>query len=154
MLKLRTACGEILWRLLPREAYGVRGACSRCRPPCACDSGSKLHALHTLRAIGCGFRSLWLTPLVLVLDQNHHQRSSLNDPLLSAVGLRKTYTLGKRELEVLRGVDVTLARGDFLAVRGASGAGKSTLLHLLGGLDSPTAGEVKLGSRSLADLSS
>jgi ABC-type lipoprotein export system ATPase subunit len=80
--------------------------------------------------------------------------SSSPEPLLSARDLHKTYTLGKRELQVLRGVDVELARGDFLAVRGASGAGKSTLLHLLGGLDSPTAGEVRLGSRRLAELSS
>jgi ABC-type lipoprotein export system ATPase subunit len=80
--------------------------------------------------------------------------SGSSSPLLSARDLRKIYILGKRELEVLRGVDVEMARGDFLAVRGASGAGKSTLLHLLGGLDSPTAGEVRLGSRSLAELSS
>src|SRR5215813_10585676 len=78
----------------------------------------------------------------------------MNDPLLLGQSLHKTYTLGKRELEVLRGVDVELSRGDFLAVRGASGAGKSTLLHLLGGLDSPTAGEVRLESRNLAHLSS
>jgi lipoprotein-releasing system ATP-binding protein len=80
--------------------------------------------------------------------------SSSSSALLSATNLHKTYTLGKRELQVLRGVDVELSRGDFLAVRGASGAGKSTLLHLLGGLDSPTIGEVRLGSRNLADLSS
>ena len=80
--------------------------------------------------------------------------SSSSGALLSATNLHKTYTLGKRELQVLRGVDVELSRGDFLAVRGASGAGKSTLLHLLGGLDSPTVGEVRLGSRNLADLSS
>ncbi|HSU57222.1 MAG TPA: ABC transporter ATP-binding protein [Candidatus Dormibacteraeota bacterium] len=76
-----------------------------------------------------------------------------NSPLLSARDLHKTYSLGKRELEVLRGVDVELARGDFLAIRGSSGAGKSTLLHLLGGLDTPTRGEVQLGSRNLARLS-
>jgi lipoprotein-releasing system ATP-binding protein len=78
----------------------------------------------------------------------------MNEPLLFAKGLHKTYTLGKRDLEVLRGVDVELNRGDFLAVRGASGAGKSTLLHLLGGLDTPTRGEVRLASRNLAHLSS
>ena len=80
--------------------------------------------------------------------------ASSSSPLLTAKDLHKTYTLGKRELQVLRGVDVELSRGDFLAVRGASGAGKSTLLHLLGGLDSPTAGNVNLGSRNLAALSS
>jgi ABC-type lipoprotein export system ATPase subunit len=78
----------------------------------------------------------------------------MNDALLSAKGLHKTYYLGRRELKVLRGVDVELRRGDFLGLRGASGAGKSTLLHLLGGLDTPTMGEVWLGSRNLARLSS
>ena len=65
----------------------------------------------------------------------------------------KTYLLGKRTLEVLRGVDLELDRGDFLALRGASGAGKSTLLYLLGGLDTPNAGEIRLAGRNLATLS-
>jgi len=76
----------------------------------------------------------------------------MNDVLLSATGLHKTYTLGRRSLEVLRGVDVDLRRGEFLALRGASGAGKSTLLHLLGGLDSPNHGEIRLAGRNLAAL--
>jgi ABC-type lipoprotein export system ATPase subunit len=61
--------------------------------------------------------------------------------------------LGKRKLDVLRGVDIEMARGDFLALRGASGAGKSTLLHLLGGLDTPDQGEIMLAGRDLAALS-
>jgi ABC-type lipoprotein export system ATPase subunit len=77
----------------------------------------------------------------------------MSDPLLSAKGLGKTYLLGKRSLEVLRGVEVELQRGDFITLRGASGSGKSTLLHLLGGLDSPTHGEVWLAGRNLAKLS-
>jgi ABC-type lipoprotein export system ATPase subunit len=76
----------------------------------------------------------------------------MNEVLLSATGLHKTYTLGRRSLEVLRGVDVELRRGEFLALRGASGAGKSTLLHLLGGLDSPNQGEIRLAGRNLAAL--
>src|SRR5215469_6316637 len=78
----------------------------------------------------------------------------MSDVLLTARSLHKTYLLGRRELKVLRGVDLELKRGDFLGLRGASGAGKSTLLHLLGGLDTPTAGEVWLGGRNLASLSS
>src|SRR5436190_13633010 len=73
--------------------------------------------------------------------------------LLSAKNGHKTYLLGKRSLEVLRGVDVEMRRGEFLALRGASGAGKSTLLHLLGGLDAPNEGEVWLAGRNLAGLS-
>ena len=76
----------------------------------------------------------------------------MNEPLLRARGLHKTYTLGRRSLEVLRGVDLELRRGEFLALQGASGAGKSTLLHLLGGLDTPTRGEIQLAGRNLAAL--
>src|SRR3989440_4631346 len=77
----------------------------------------------------------------------------MSEPLLSARNLHKTYTMGKRSLEVLRGVDLELRRGDFIALRGASGAGKSTLLHLLGGLDTPNQGEVWLAGKNLATLS-
>jgi ABC-type lipoprotein export system ATPase subunit len=77
----------------------------------------------------------------------------MSEPLLSAKNLHKTYTMGQRSLEVLRGVDVELGRGDFLALRGASGSGKSTLLNLLGGLDSPNQGHVRLAGRDLAELS-
>ena len=76
----------------------------------------------------------------------------MSEVLLSAKGLHKTYMLGQRSLEVLRGVDVELQRGEFLALRGASGAGKSTLLHLLGGLDAPNQGEILLAGRNLATL--
>ena len=76
----------------------------------------------------------------------------MSDVLVSAKGIHKTYTLGQRSLEVLRGVDLELRRGEFLALRGASGAGKSTLLHLLGGLDSPSQGEIWLAGRNLATL--
>lgn len=75
------------------------------------------------------------------------------DILLSARGLAKSYAMGKRTLEVLRGVSLDVARGDFLAMRGASGAGKSTLLHLLGGLDSPNAGDIFFAGKNLAKLS-
>jgi ABC-type lipoprotein export system ATPase subunit len=77
----------------------------------------------------------------------------MNDALLSARGLTKTYTMGKRSLEVLRGVDLTVMRGDFLALRGASGTGKSTLLHLIGGLDTPNAGEIHFDGQNLTRFS-
>ena len=77
----------------------------------------------------------------------------MNEPLLSARSLTRTYTLGKRALEVLRGVNLDVARGEFLALRGASGAGKSTLLHLIGGLDVPNAGEIHFAGQNLAALS-
>ena len=77
----------------------------------------------------------------------------MSDLLLSARALTKTYTMGKRSLEVLRGVDLDVARGEFLALRGSSGAGKSTLLHLIGGLDSPNAGEILFDGQNLVAFS-
>jgi ABC-type lipoprotein export system ATPase subunit len=77
----------------------------------------------------------------------------MSENLLSARGLKKNYAIGKRSLEVLRGVDVEISRGDFLALRGASGAGKSTLLHLIGGLDTPNAGEIFFAGENLAKFS-
>ena len=77
----------------------------------------------------------------------------MNEILLSARGLKKTYVMGKRSLEVLRGVDVAIARGDFVALRGASGTGKSTLLHLIGGLDTPNAGEIIFAGQNIASFS-
>jgi ABC-type lipoprotein export system ATPase subunit len=77
----------------------------------------------------------------------------MSEPILSARGLKKTYAFGKRTLEVLRGVDLEVLRGDFVALRGASGTGKSTLLHLIGGLDLPNAGEIFFAGQNLARFS-
>ncbi len=77
----------------------------------------------------------------------------MNEFLLRAAGVHKSYRLGRQSLHVLCGVDLTVARGDFLALRGASGAGKSTLLHLLGGLDTPNAGEIWFDGQKLSTLS-
>jgi ABC-type lipoprotein export system ATPase subunit len=77
----------------------------------------------------------------------------MSEPLLQARALTKSYAMGRRTLEVLRGVDLDVTRGEFLALRGASGAGKSTLLHLIGGLDSPNAGEIFFKGQNLARFS-
>ena len=71
--------------------------------------------------------------------------------LMQAEGVYKAYRLGTRRLEVLRGVNLGVARGEFVALQGASGAGKSTLLHLLGGLDTPDLGRVTFMGADLAD---
>jgi len=74
----------------------------------------------------------------------------MSEPLLSVRGATKNYKIINRSLEVLRGVDLQVKRGEFLALRGASGAGKSTLLHLIGGLDSPNSGEILFAGRDIA----
>lgn len=70
-----------------------------------------------------------------------------------AEGLRKAYRDGARIVEVLKGVNLEVAPGEFAAVTGPSGSGKSTLLHLLGALDRPDAGRVEIGGRELAGMS-
>jgi lipoprotein-releasing system ATP-binding protein len=77
----------------------------------------------------------------------------MNDALVSAKAVSKSYEMGKRSLTVLQDLNFEVARGGFVALRGASGAGKSTLLHLLGGLDSPDRGEVWFGGKNLAKFS-
>jgi putative ABC transport system ATP-binding protein len=76
----------------------------------------------------------------------------VSDAAVEARGVVKTYTQGDDVIRALRGVDLSVARGEFVAVTGASGSGKSTLMHILGGLDRPDDGEALLEGRSLAVL--
>ena len=78
----------------------------------------------------------------------------MNDsmPILQCQGLRKRFTEGRLDVTVLQGIDLEVRRGETLAIVGTSGSGKSTLLHLLGGLDAPSGGSVRLCGQALADL--
>ena len=72
--------------------------------------------------------------------------------ILETKDLRKTYGAGDTEVHALDGVDLTVEKGEFVAVVGTSGSGKSTLLHMLGGLDRPTSGSVKVDGREIFQL--
>src|SRR5690606_10096960 len=76
-----------------------------------------------------------------------------SESVLQATGLAKTYAEGSLRTRVFDGLDFEVAAGETVAILGASGAGKSTLLHLLGGLDTPTAGEVYVAGQQMSALS-
>jgi lipoprotein-releasing system ATP-binding protein len=73
-------------------------------------------------------------------------------PFLETERLEKSYSLGKLPVPVLKGIDLAIEMGEHVAVVGPSGVGKSTLLHLLGALDQPTAGQVRLSGQSLSSM--
>lgn len=76
----------------------------------------------------------------------------MNNSVLSCQNLTKTFTDGALYVEVLQSINLTVAKGERLAIVGPSGAGKSTLLHILGGLDLPNKGEVFVAGRNMADM--
>jgi putative ABC transport system ATP-binding protein len=74
------------------------------------------------------------------------------DTILQTIDLRKSYKVGKVENPVLHGVSLDIKKGEFVAIMGPSGCGKSTLLHLLGGLLSPTSGNIIIDGEDLAKV--
>ncbi len=75
------------------------------------------------------------------------------EPAVKVTHLKKSYRQGERQVQALRGVELTIARGEFVAIMGASGSGKSTLLHLCAALDRPDEGSIEVAGQKLETLS-
>ena len=78
--------------------------------------------------------------------------SRMGDHVIEARGVTRTFTMGDVSVRALRGVDLAVERGEFVAVAGPSGSGKTTLFNILGGLDDPTTGQVLVDGVNLAEL--
>lgn len=72
--------------------------------------------------------------------------------VIEAVNLWKVYRLGTVDVEVLKNINVTIKKGEFVSIMGPSGSGKSTLLYLIGGLDKPTSGSIKINGKELSTM--
>ena len=81
------------------------------------------------------------------------QMSSYGGTLVRLSGVTRTYRRGSEDVHVLRGLDLEIPKGDFVALMGPSGSGKSTLLNLLGGIDRPDAGSIEFGGAKLERMS-
>ncbi len=72
--------------------------------------------------------------------------------MIELVGICKTFTMGSSQVRAVRGIDLTIERGEFVSIMGASGSGKSTLLNIIGCLDAPSSGVYRLGGEDVAGL--
>ncbi len=72
--------------------------------------------------------------------------------IIESINLQKTYTMGRVEVEVLKDINISIEKGEFVSIMGPSGSGKSTLLYLIGGLDKPTSGKIMINGREMSDM--
>jgi putative ABC transport system ATP-binding protein len=90
--------------------------------------------------------------MMLGIRSGPAEPAGANAGTLAAHRVTKTYRQGANEIRALQGIDIEIAKGEFVTITGASGSGKSTLLHILGGLDRPDSGEVLLEGRTISTL--
>src|SRR5438132_8552940 len=92
------------------------------------------------------------TPIPAAAPGAPKSANSSAETILRASGIRRAFRMGDSSIDVLKGVDLTIRRGEFIAIEGRSGSGKSTLLHILAGLDAPDAGSLDFDGRDIAAL--
>jgi putative ABC transport system ATP-binding protein len=90
-----------------------------------------------------------VTPVADAATASEPSRESV--PVILCEGLTKSYIMGEQTLNALRGIDLVIERGEFVAIMGPSGSGKSTLLNLIGALDVPTTGKLSIDGVNIAD---
>ena len=78
--------------------------------------------------------------------------TDMHEPYIALAGVKKSFRIGGEAIPIFSGLDLAIARGDFVAVMGPSGSGKSTLLNMLGGIDSADAGEIRIGRSHLEQM--
>jgi len=92
------------------------------------------------------------TQKLLTPRSERPSRAPIHEPLIELRGLEKTYTSGATEVRALRGIDLSIDRGEFVAIMGPSGSGKTTMMEVLGCLSRPTAGTYWLGGRAVHEI--
>ena len=141
---LNTAFGFTFIRCLFYQLLTFLFKMARCRGDCELVLGSQLYCNH-LPSIG--------EQLKFSLRRRFVMNSATQSPVvLEAQNIYKSFTDGKSHVDVITGLSLQVAQGEFVSIVGSSGSGKSTLLHILGGLDRPTQGLVNLNGRRFDNL--
>ncbi|MGP8321499.1 MAG: ABC transporter ATP-binding protein [Methanosarcinaceae archaeon] len=94
-----------------------------------------------------------MNEIIEIKDIIQDPSANNSDMVIDVINVKKSYYIGKMEVPILHGIDMPVKHGEFLAIMGPSGSGKSTLMNLIGCLDRPTAGEIRISGKDINKLS-